>query len=143
MDVSSEYVKMCEKAQEIQKLWKPQEGDYVHILKHGAFLAHEAILFSGLRDALITMRGWHEDWEFEREYSIWLLRQDQLQEMYLKDMPDGTYQKIATLAEEFHDYHETNGYPIYAGSMEQLWLVFVMEKKYGKVWDGEEWQTQR
>jgi len=27
MDTSPEYVKMCEKAEEIQKLWKPIEGD--------------------------------------------------------------------------------------------------------------------
>lgn len=24
-------------------------------------------------------------------------------------------------------------------SIEQLWLAFVMHKKYGKVWDGQEW----
>ena len=24
-------------------------------------------------------------------------------------------------------------------SMEQLWLAFVMYKKYGKKWDGKEW----
>ena len=26
-------------------------------------------------------------------------------------------------------------------SMEQLWLAFVMKKKYGKVWNGEEWEV--
>lgn len=65
--------------------------------------------------------------------------QDQLQEMYLKSMPDGTYQKIATLAEEFHDYHETNGYPLWVGSMEQLWLAFYQQAVNNKVWIGEKW----
>jgi hypothetical protein len=27
----------------------------------------------------------------------------------------------------------------YQSSMERLWLAFVMEKKFKKVWNGEEW----
>jgi len=25
------------------------------------------------------------------------------------------------------------------GSMEQLWLAFIMSEKYGKVWNGDDW----
>ncbi len=144
MDTSKTYIKMCEEAEEIQGEWEPQEGDYIHILKHGAFIAHEAILFSGLRDTLITMRGWHEDWEFEREYSIWLPRQGQLQEIL-------EWTNINTLLAEILDFA---GFPESYGkhpdpqietlvykwdSMEQLWLAFVQKELHSEVWNGNEW----
>ena len=85
-----------------------------------------------------------EDWmslSIAPDLFIWLPLQHQLQAMYLKDMPDGTYQKVATLAEVFHDYHEKNGYPVYAYTMDQLWLAFYMFEKHQKTWDGNEWKA--
>ncbi len=85
-------------------------------------------------DTLISECG---DFDFER--AIWLPTQSQLQEMYLRDMPDGTYVKIFTLLEEFYGHFEKHGYPSYAFSMEQLWLAFYMHEVHNKTWDGNTW----
>ena len=59
--------------------------------------------------------------------TVWLPRQDQLQEMVIGG--DDTI----TLTEYF-----LNAVSLYCDrklSMEQLWLKYVMKEKYGKVWD--------
>jgi len=125
---------------EIQGLWRPQEGDCIFIKGHSYTLPHVALIYEGLRGGLIVGRGWEEDWEFEREVSTWLPRQDQLQEIWWKSTPDGTYLKLWTMVEEFYGHYERYGYPKYAFSMEQLWLAFVMKELYNKIWDGDNWK---
>ena len=120
MDTSKEYIKMCEKAEEIQKLWKPTVADF-----------H-------------TSYDWKEFHTVEFDYDsskidilgcpphIWLPRQDQLQEMVKSD---------TIINWDF--YHFINDgltdYLDYFNSMEQLWLAFVMKEKYNKTWNGEDW----
>ena len=127
MDTSEQYIKMCKKAEEIQdimgEVWIPFGQDILY--------SYEDVFAKKLTD---NGNRWH---------CIWLPRQDQLQEMYLNSMPDGTYTKIFTLVEAFYGHFEQYGYPSYAFSMEQLWLAFVMKEKYGKIWDGEDWVLQR
>lgn len=36
-------------------------------------------------------------------------------------------------------FQATGGSPLVPAKMEQLWLAFVLKKKYNKVWDGKEW----
>ncbi len=91
------------------------------------------------KEQYLDFKGRYKTFKDPLRELIWLPYQHQLQAMYLRDMPDGTYQKVATLAEVFHDYHKASGYPSYAFSMEQLWLAFVMSEKYNKKWDGEKW----
>jgi len=134
MDISETYIKMCEKAEEIQFIKRRVVGTDE---TYKSFLRGDWVARKNGAVEIITAGT-----KLESSDNIWLPRQGQLQEMYLKDMPDGTYQKIATLAEEFHDYHEANGYPIYASSMEQLWLAFCMSEKYGKIWSGTGWVKQ-
>ena len=63
MDISEKYIKMCSHAKEIQRKWVFQSGDFVY----NPFLEEvEVLLYSGNNSI---------------NY-VWLLRQDQLQELY-------------------------------------------------------------
>ena len=139
MDTSETYIKMCDKAGGLQRDWKPKTGDcFIQVYGDQSM------------SGPLFVSEWFDDPQYETQpdyghskRAIWLPRQDQLQEMYLRDMPGGTYQKVATLAEVFHDYHKSNGYPSYAFSMEQLWLAFVQKTNHNKTWDGEKWDGSR
>ncbi|MCK5236306.1 MAG: hypothetical protein KAR06_04895 [Deltaproteobacteria bacterium] len=105
MDTSETYMKMCN-CKEIQG-------------------ARPALPFSA------------KEWWIWNEYgdTVWLPRQDQLQEM----VSDGD-----CAYDLFHRFEIwVNCYDAEISqlelSMEQLWLAFVMKEKYNKVWKGEEW----
>ena len=117
MDNTINYIKMCEKAEEIQEYGL------------GLRMDNSSIFVAG-------------------ERTVWLPRQDQLQEMvqgereicwlidvftvfakdavFDMDSPSGAITTNSTYAQQFT-------------SMEQLWLAFVEKENYGKVWDGEDW----
>jgi len=133
MDTSKEYIKMCEKAVEMQKLWNwriSPVGDYCWL---GDEYLECAIFICTM--PMIQLEG-----------RIWLPRQDQLQ-----DMVDNN--TLAWNLMVFYDWTNTNHSLIspndcryqkinsaYYTSMEQLWLAFVMKEKYNKVWDGNDWR---
>ena len=131
MDVSLEYIKMCEKAEEIQELELStgvSAGDFV-------YTGEQVIVWCRVCKRL--------DIDFKQD-TIWLPRQDQLQEM----VPTGENleafhvghgnQMRYQLGQFTQDYglDYTNQFT----SMEQLWLAFCMSEKYNKIWDGEIWQ---
>jgi hypothetical protein len=109
MDVSKLYVEMCEKAEEIQDECPTA---IMEVIKS----------FFRRKDPLNN--------------DIWLPRQDQLQEMIKTE-------SNFDLIKEFRDWQmEDKKIKIdwlLNWSMEQLWLAFVMKKKYGNTWDGKEW----
>ena len=81
-----------------------------------------------VNDVWVDSKG---DWYYSTEdESFQLERQDQLQEMV-----EGTHvEKLGRL------YRATVAMVLYpSGSMEQLWLAFVMKEKYEKVWSGDSW----
>lgn len=116
MDTSDEYIEMCEKAEEIQSHWKFTDGDYIYGRAHGCKL--EVNIWSG-----------YDAWDYPCYPSngIWLLRQDQLQDMIKMD--------LGCICWEFNNSINTERFHSY----EQLWLVFVMQKIYKKRWNGSEW----
>lgn len=100
MDTSETYVKMCEKAEEIQK-----------------------------QKQLFDVEDFYYD-------NTWLPRQDQLQEMVLKPANtriDSIYRYISFLG----IFMATC---LLFDSLEKYQLAFVMKEKYGKIWNGGEWQ---
>jgi len=130
MDVSEKYIEMCEKAEEIQKEWKDNSGDfYVSKTDHST---------QGIRhNILISTRS--------KKDCIWLPRQDQLQDI-IKDNYTDKETNIPFLHPYNHmlwdlvDRLNQGDYCIKFGvSMEQLWLAFVMEEKYNKTWNGKDW----
>ena len=115
---------MCEKAEEIQKIWKPRVGD----------LAWRGTKYLPTKDACgyLTDVDVFDTQGYKARGSVWLPRQDQLQEMVKSD---------TIINWDF--YHFINDgltdYLDYFNSMEQLWLAFVMKEKHNKTWDGEDW----
>jgi hypothetical protein len=109
MDTSIEYVKMCEKAEEVQEFGESHQEELGLYDYDKNFFIHR------------------------RTETIWLPRQDQLQEMVV-----GTL-KTWALAQLFNDFLYNQSEQTLRWSFEKLWLAFVMEKRFGKTWDGEEW----
>jgi hypothetical protein len=143
MDTSKEYIKMCEKATEIQDLWDKSDNSE----NFGDFY------FPSIKDN-------HEqkvrcvDYEFpypafSTEGLIWLPRQGQLQEMceidkYESERLPKALALLDTMITHFHEGWWDGGwnpskYACSFTSMEQLWLAFVMGQKYGKTWNRNEW----
>lgn len=131
MDTSEQYIKMCEKAEEIQArvlLLGICEPEYLHTC--GADVSSEG------------------DWFHQH---IWLPRQDQLQEM-VNELPEWQkhiinrlyafadfVHKEPYLPKHFKDIEKDEACHFFT-SMEQLWLAFVMKEKYNKIWYGEDWK---
>ena len=126
MDSSGIFVKMCEKAEEIQGQWEPKSYDYVYDTD-----PHEYNEVS-----LITNPA-----GFNKNGFIWLPRQDQLQEMLQKYVEkdclvgDSISKRMAMYFGIWVQKEECLNFY----SMEQYWLVWLMKEKFNKVWDGDNW----
>jgi len=130
MDTSEIFVKMCREAKEIQEAWEPDPGDWyqkVFSLKHNNISVH---IVGG------------DDWFDPKEGDgwVWLPTQSQLQKMLIG-------QDINQMVVGLNSFHEKNCAQMELkrwslfNSMEQLWLAFVMENKFGKRWTGETWEA--
>ena len=113
MDTSETYIKMCEKAEEIQEQYHNFNDDK-------CFRTNPTTHYPAPGEPHI----------------VWLPRQDQLQEMvstnYWSDIERFSgFCKNKLLLEPLRNIKEQ--------SMEQLWLAFVMKEKYGKYWNGNDW----
>jgi len=147
MDTSKTYIKMCN-CEEIQKAWqgllKTQANHLLSWADSGDFVYCK----SNNKIVVLYFNKYHGSppEKYLSPYTaIWLPRQDQLQEMV-----KGT-KHMHLLAYEFAAYFHGTIDPLYQnigrdnytvdsdGSMEQMWLAFVMKEKYNKVWDGSEW----
>ena len=124
MDASKERILMCEKAEEIQKEWSPQNGDFFFTNK-------------------VYVWGY-----YECKKGIWLPRQDQLQEMMKENNIEKLHMKFNSfLYQEYNKLRLMKGQStcsditpfIIFTTMEQLWLAFVMKEKYNKIWNGKDW----
>ena len=143
MDTSETYVKMCEKAEEIQKKWKPKSGDYCFgkCVRHCGDLVSEPEVY---RFAPLDDDCWYESipvgWDYdkweEKTDSIWLPTQDQFQQMVRPEKRSHWY-----LVELFANWcvAQKKDIPFAFYSMEQLWLAFVMKQRWNKSWNGENW----
>ncbi len=138
MDTTNEYRNMCRKADEIQDSWECQLGDF-----YGHF---GSIKIWGVDDEA-------DNHSNKAIVSIWLPRQDQLQEMYAKNVLDDLHFLFDPFAllDIIHCYvkddcdnhkHEDVSYEE-CSSMEQLWLFFVMKTVHNKYWDGDNWLRKK
>ena len=127
---------MCERAKEIQAsraAWWDDGDFFYHELR-----VKEAGGYSG-GSFVECNRGeastFHEEYYGKSKRWVWLPRQDQLQEMAWDPSVDGSWWK---LAREFGQWAaDMSG--LTNRSLEQLWLLFVMERKFQKRWDGCDW----
>jgi len=135
MDKTEQNIKMCEKAVKIQEAWEPKEGDYAYSQRGGVYVLFTQVILIG--DALGRFKFDH----------TWLPRQDQLQEMAWKDIVEKDplrgicvpRQKPEILILKFKQYVFGDGSYLQLETLEQLWLAFVMQEKFNKTWNGEEW----
>ena len=115
MDVSPEYVKMCKKAEEIQKghmgNWEICCPEYYDDC---VWLPRQDQLQAMLKDVT-------EYWEL-RSYPC-LGRLD-------KELP----YEFLLYSDTLHEFT--------ARTMEQLWLTVIMKALYDKVWSGTEWEEK-
>ncbi len=117
MDISDKYIKMCEKAEEIQNI-RP--------------LGTDGSWFYYPDKDVVRCRN-----SYEGEFGeVWLPRQDQLQEIVVSESKNWE----GVFGDFLYFYQDVDMRNI--KSMEQLWLAFVMKEKYNKVWDDnkEEWR---
>ena len=136
MDTSETYIKMCEKAEEIQRLFNPEEFNFLYdrTIRQGTeYKYKEYRTFSpeyNMQGTLVFDTGDGYEW-----HCIWLPRQDQLQEMVncrtASDYSRWAYKLLAP-SEWLWEYEGD-------WSVEQLWLAFVMDKLYSKRWNGVDW----
>jgi len=157
MNPTERYIKMCEKAEEIQKAWEPKDWDWVAVPKEyniwieGIQIGDYSVLVLSGYETDCYYYGPESDMfnpdlnleeicpseaEF-RKHAIWLPTQEQLQEM----MTDKGYFRFS-LIELFYRFVNKN-YKKFS-SMNELWLAFVMWTKYHKIWDDEreEWRNK-
>jgi hypothetical protein len=168
MDVSLVYIKICEKAVEIQKAWKPTGGDYYLHNYRGTtgfspemeniiwpddekFIKVEILCYqpTDTKDFWMYTNGTDSRvgsaQDLLKHHCIWLPRQDQLQEIYCQHK-FGQERPINWV----HCTLDAFQYAILDGdlvdstfkmrSLEQLWLAFVMKTLYNKFWNGDDWK---
>ena len=154
MDITKEYIKMCEKAVEIQGEWEPKVGDYVK--RRYTLLGEEIdnrIWSEEDRNEIIVLhfkstvggyfhacnekgeeRTFNNQQETHKATCLFLPRQDQLQEMveFTGELCAGETLLLMEFVRSLPD-------KLLLVSWEQLWLAFVMNELYSKQWNGEDW----
>lgn len=139
--ITDNYIKMCEKAEEIQSLFKHKKGDWIYWGKEDGL----TVLIKDLLGVGIAHYLPH----------IWLPTQEQLQEIILPVLKEkyNKYWDLEKMKREgnwviriFFDFIKGNisdkqNHFIWNSSnnITELWFAFVMYEKYNKIWNGEDW----
>lgn len=135
MDTSDEYVDMCKAATKIQDDWNPLVGNVVTTGDlTGIYVGHTSGCPPDENDDADTSDLRHIYWaEWCSHNWLWLPRQDQLQAMF--DLPV----KFGLLSiNQF--FQESEKYCIDFTSWEQLWLAYVMYKRFDQTWCEHQWK---
>lgn len=134
MDTSKEYILMCEKAIEIQKIW------------HSKFINYGDETNKGTVQELEEYYSDDDTWNlkadgnyFDSRNLIWLPHQDQLQEI-ISESWSNINKNNEDILDVWYNFVKKQ-LPIY--SFEKLWLMFAMKEKYNKIWDKkkQEWKS--
>ena len=131
---------MCEGAEEIQKAWKPKEGDRFFWKSYNNTAGEMKI-------NKLCIVGIGETEEVESWWNcIYLPTQEQLQEITLKYIDDleVSYTNKDTPAIEANIWLKKDGKwdgfePLFADDWNTLWLQIYMLMKCSKIWTGEKW----
>ena len=133
MDTSETYIKMCEKAEEIQEQARTngiEYGDYIYVTATNDFARYTG--------EVELVRG-EKGYKYAPFGVIFIPRQDQLQAMiFTENWRDELHDFAYHVTTYNKDYYLTN--PSF-NSVEQLWLAFLMKEKYNKVWANNEWRN--
>ena len=148
MDLSKEYIQMCD-CPEIQDNWELKAGDCFKIIKGKYYIGEPCEGGSEYFEGDICYADEQSlSYDFSNNIFLWLPRQDQLQEMLgethsvrpisLVGFLHQVLNEDLTCTEEVpcNGCVEEAKYWRSFGSMEKLWLAFVMKEKFNKAWDG-------
>jgi len=146
MDFSEKYIKMCQKAEEIQKEWKPKVGDWVI----DVWNEKRPLVICVVRDNpdyfyLSDQFASDKVNIYQNHISklYWLPRQDQLQEMLKSYFADifSIIVNFGLWCDGTYSLNISKNYIKQFTTMEELWLTFLMYEKYRKIWNGkkEKW----
>jgi len=131
--ITKNYIKMCEKAEEIQKIKSNKMGDWYNLKYDGVVALGEKYEYS------------IAEWDIRRLEGIWLPTQEQLQEIIqkyyqcnpnIKGLKCGDSINLFML-KRFLDFTAENRKLVW--DINSLWLAFVMKEHWNKIWTGEEW----
>ena len=134
MDKSPEYIDMCAKARALQLIWRQERGDmYTVDMKTVCCWLPERPAVGELRNGYGISRCSPDVISISR--IVWLPRLDQL--MILAQSPQATFERTA---QAFFDWCAKDepglGPPTKRfGSLEQMWLAFVMLRGFHLKWD--------
>jgi len=123
------YILMCERAKEIQKDWKPKRGDFTN----GNLIVKDS---PNGYECIFELEEYA--YPFHKDNSIYLPRQDQLQDM-VNDILLRKIQRFYMFARSLEFDGNVTKYSFSFNSIEQLWLAFVMKERFGKVWNNNSW----
>lgn len=139
MDHSSQFITLCTWANDLQKMWNCQHGDF-YTSSEGSI---ESIIEGCFHPTEIK-----QGYVFKHEKSnlikvskcIWLPRLDQLMELAQSKGQrfEKTTQSFFDWNKEQYGFEGTLPKDLY-NTLEQLWLGYVMLKKFNKIWAGQQW----
>lgn len=137
MDTSHKYIEMCSRAVEIQEIRKIKfiNGDMHYRPIYGVVLTLE---ISWLEDQEDPYDNYQRCTFLANDYkcndSVWLPRQDQLQEIIFEEY---LVKNIQIVHESFSLFLSTLSLPKLNSidSFEKYWLMYVMQRKFNKIWD--------
>jgi len=160
--ITKNYIKMCKKAEQIQKLWIPGLGDIcinktdnkevMIVASRGKIIDKEyKFIYMG-----IGGREQRDYWH-KKDQLVLLPTQEQLQEMMLPIF----LKRFSTthalrndfsfiyrmIIEKFQRWINRSSpsldeYMAMFSSLNELWLAFVMKEKYNKIWTRNDWQVK-
>jgi len=126
------YIRMCEQAKEIQKLFNPDGHNHV-CLSGGTIWtqidrdSYKYDKYTEYGHQYICIRDGY------LMHCVWIPTQEQLQGILKKP--------LWWLVWHFEEFVEPMSDKTFFQdtSMDELWLAFVMKEKYHKIWDGKTW----
>ncbi len=142
MDTTKQNILMCEKAEEIQKI-------YLDFSYPDNWLVEDIIVVckehqKRLRFCNIVKdpcEGTIGNLCVRKSNQIWIPSQNQLQEMvkgkFIDYVRDTKFDSTILMCSAFWRFVNDRDEDCF--SMEQLWLAFVMKELYNKIWNGKDW----
>lgn len=149
------YIKMAEKAEEIQELWEPKEGDRVY---HSFDFSKKTKNPRDACQAVHILVDEHQSNIYNPYFCplvgifslaslkglvTWLPTQEDLQEM-VGGFEAGFVNWLGWLRNIYGwEYFYPSNRKYRFTSMNQLWLAFVYHENYGKYWTGADWEVTK
>ncbi len=136
VDRSEVYIGMCRAAEDVQELWRPAHGDF-YLDEDGRVTCWVEPGPDQRRGGFLVRR---EGAVIRMSRYVWLPRQDQLIE--LAQEPGRRFERTTQVFFDWVKAPYTDGKSPPSeefASLEQLWLGFVMQRKFFRRWDGSAW----